>query len=78
VATRKPSLSEIRNPKETLSRRLADAEDEVAEPKDKEVGPGESSAPTTMSQSDFFKARTPQERAQQQKMLARKLRSMGQ
>jgi len=74
MATRKPSPSEIRNPAETLNRRMADAE-EVAEPnkKDKEVG-----EPTSMSQSDFFKARTPQERANQQKMLAKKLRSMGQ
>jgi hypothetical protein len=54
---------------------MADAEEEMEPAKDKEAG--EVPPATSMSQSDFFKARTPQERANQQKMLANKLRSRG-
>lgn len=51
MATRKPSPSEAINPRETMARRMSDAEDDddvVPEPQPKKVDP-----PTTMSQAQF-------------------------
>lgn len=67
-------LSEIINPKKNLARRMAEAGVEVeysaSTPKKAEK------AEDTMTQSQFTKVRTPEERDQQQRALAAKLRAM--
>lgn len=61
--------SEIINPKKTAARRMEEVEGNVSVPP----------APVgQMSQSQFMKARTPEERMKQQQALAQKLRSLGQ
>ncbi len=49
-----------------------------ASPMQANVPQAAASQPMQMSQSDFFKARSPEERMRQQQALIQKLRSMGQ
>ena len=70
-------FSEIINPKKTVARRMAEAEADGTNAA--AAAPMSDATPNpAMTQSQFMKARTLEERMRQQQALSQKLRSLGQ